>query len=151
MVATIDSERTTSKQNNRVLLVLSLVACAGALVALIWLAVVTTSLNEARSNLDITQAATRTLQTQIFDLSKNVQGHESMPAALQTQSGAMKPMPDMPMQGMPMHDMPMQQTPQGTAGSATKPMPGMSAPSVAPSPGAGSMPQQPQAGGMGDM
>ena len=130
MVATIESERTTLSQTNKVPMTTSVVACVGALVALIWLAVVTNNLNDTRAKLDITQAATRTLQTQVYDLTQRTQGHESMLNTPQMQNGApkdtMKPMQGMPGMGMQSMQQPMQQPGAGTMpqpGTGNTPMP----------------------------
>lgn len=123
MVATMESERTTTKQNNKVSMAITAFAFIGALVALIWLAIVTSSLNEARAKLDSTQNATRTLQTQLAELSQRTQSH-----------GAMLNMPQMKL--MAPRD-------------AMNPMQGMPGTGMEHPPGGETMPQQPQAGGHG--
>ncbi len=127
MVATMESERTTTKQNNKVSMAIAALSCIGALVALIWLAVVSSSLNEARAKLDSTQNATRILQTQLAELSQKTQSHGTM--------------------------LNMRQMPQGAPADARTPMQGMPGTGMEQPPGGVTIPQHPPANGhdMGDM
>ncbi len=120
MVATIESESELIKsKRNDVTMTVATVACVGALVALIWLAFITSNLNEARAKLDTVQNNTTALQVQVFDMSQKTRSHEgmsNMEGPPQGAAGAMQGMPGGGMQQMqqsPAANMPQQAPPAG--------------------------------------
>lgn len=129
MVATIEAERTVTKEENKVWKAISALSGVGALVALVWLGVVTSNLSEMRAKLDKVETTANTTQFQLNEVSQRMRGHETsqsmnaMPQAAPSGTGA-------PMQGM-----------QGMQGMGTQ--------SMQPPAGSGNAPTQPQTGGQG--